>query len=423
MKARLKRSLVTLALIFAIAVLAVLSLLFPFQMDVSQNGDNTLSAATQKLLVSLPEKVELTAYIKKGQPLRLQIMQLLDRYRRHKADISLNFIDPAEQPEKARELEIGPEGAVIVAYQGNSEKLKFVDETTLSNALLHLAKAKQRWISFLSGHGERSPEGIANFDVGQFGKELARHNIRALTVNLANLGAIPDNSSLLVIAAPSVALLPGEIELIKRYIDTGGNLLLFTEPNTAHADVFLQQLGLRKLPGNIKDDSARLYGTDSADFVIAKNYPEHLITRGLKLISVYPVAAAFSHSDIDGFQSLPLLSIDKTSKIASQSQVFGLTLSRDLDPTKQQRIAVLGDSDFLSNTYLGNVGNLDVGLRIINWLLQDDSFIDIPAKAATDKSLQLPDYVVGLMGFGYLMVLPGGLMVTGLVIWLRRRGR
>ena len=114
-----------------------------------------------------------TAYIKKDQPIRKQIAQLLDRYIRYKPNLQLTFIDPDTDPEKTRELAIGVAGVIVIDYQGRTEKLSFIDESSLTNALLQLANAEERWVSFLSGHGERSPDGRANFDLGQFGAELA----------------------------------------------------------------------------------------------------------------------------------------------------------------------------------------------------------------------------------------------------------
>ena len=116
------------------------------------------------------------------------------------------------------------------------------------------------------------PDGIANFDLGQFGKELDRRKIKAQTINLATMPAIPDNSALLVITAPAVPLLAGEIDLIKQYIQQGGNLLLLTDPGNQHLDALQQLLGLRQLPGTIVDSSSKLYGINDPSFVLASEY-------------------------------------------------------------------------------------------------------------------------------------------------------
>jgi len=89
----------------------------------------------------------------------------------------------------------------------------------------------------------------------------------------------------------------------------------------------------------------------------------------------------------------------------------------------RQRVVVMGDGDFLSNTYLGNAGNLDLGLNLINWLASDDLLIAVPAKTAPDTSLVLSEIAATVIGFGFLLVLPLALAGIGGFIWYRRRKR
>lgn len=459
---RLKNGLITLALLCLIGALAWLSTRYSAETDITRNSSNSLSQASQKLLGSLPDKIQITAYIKKDPSLRSQIAQLVARYKRHKADLALVFIDPDSQPEKTRELNIDAAGVIIVEYQGRSEKLNFIDESSLTNALLQLANADERWVTFLSGHGERAPDGIANFDLGQFGKELERRKIKAQALNLATMPDIPGNSALLIISAPAVPLLPGELELIKRHIRQGGNLLLLTDPGNRHLDALLQTLGFRQLPGTLVDSKSKLYGINDPSFVLASDYPPHPITQGLQTITVYPVTAALEISDETDFKPVELLksatqSWTETGPIAGKiifdadgeekqgplafayaltrpstgsgqvlstgsGQVLSTSPGQAGKPT-EQRIVVIGDGDFLSNAYLGNVGNLDMGLRMINWLIHDDRFIDIPAKIATDKSLQLSQISVAVIGFGFLVFIPLLLIGTGFYIWRKRKQR
>jgi ABC-type uncharacterized transport system involved in gliding motility auxiliary subunit len=437
---RLKNWGITLALLCLIGALAWLSSRYSAELDITRNNSNSLSQASQKLLESLPGEIRLIAYIKKDPGLRSQIAQLVDRYKHHKPDLSLSFIDPDSQPEKVRELNIDATGAVIVEYQGRSEKLNFIDESSLTNALLQLANAEERWVTFLTGHGERAPDGIANFDFGQFGKELERRKIRAQTLNLATMPDIPGNSALLVLSAPAVPLLAGEINLIKRYIQQGGNLLLLTDPGNHHLDALLQTLGLRQLPGTLVDSSSKLYGINDPSFVLTSSYSSHPISQGFQTMTLYPVTAALAIGEETEFKPEELLksaaqSWTETGPLAGKilfdpdgdekqgPLAFAYALTRDLDQNKQQRIVVAGDGDFLSNAYLGNVGNLDIGLRMINWLIHDDRFINIPAKTATDKSLQLSQTGIAVIGFGFLVIIPLLLIATGFYIWRKRKQR
>jgi ABC-type uncharacterized transport system involved in gliding motility auxiliary subunit len=93
----------------------------------------------------------------------------------------------------------------------------------------------------------------------------------------------------------------------------------------------------------------------------------------------------------------------------------------DANPTKHQRVMVIGDGDFLSNSYLGNSGNLDLGLRLFNWLSGDDRLVNIPARTAPDATLDLSRTATLLVGLGFLVALPLALLATGAAIWLKRR--
>lgn len=86
-------------------------------------------------------------------------------------------------------------------------------------------------------------------------------------------------------------------------------------------------------------------------------------------------------------------------------------------------MAVIGDGDFLSNTYLGNGGNLNLGINIINWLSRDDNLIAISATTAPDTQLNLSRNAALLIGFGFLFALPLALFAAGWMIWLKRRRR
>jgi ABC-type uncharacterized transport system involved in gliding motility auxiliary subunit len=437
---RLKNTLITLVFIGLLGGLAALTQRFTAQIDITSNASNTLSEASQKVLATLPDKVQITAYLKKDATIRRQIEQLIARYQDHKADVNLTFVDPASIPEKTRELNIGSEGGIIIEYQGRLERLIFIDEAALTNALLQLATANERWVSFLSGHGERAANGIANFDFGTFGKALDQHKIKAQSLNLATVQAIPDNSNLLVIAAPTVPLMAGELTLIKQYIDKGGNLLLLTDPNNVNLNPLLDYLGIRVLAGTLVDGQSKVYGIDDPSFVLASEYTKHPITKGFKTITVYPVTAALEVDTTSPFKAEALLSTAKkswteTGVISGKIRFdaggvekagplnFAYALTRPINKDTEQRIVVVGDGDFLSNTYIGNVGNLDMGLRMVNWLIHDDKFIDIPAKTTPDSSLQLSPTAIAVLSFGFLIILPVLLLVTGFFVWRRRNRR
>ncbi|WP_305906869.1 DUF4350 domain-containing protein [Methylomarinum sp. Ch1-1] len=437
---RLKNLLTTALLLALLIVCAWLSRQYSAHIDLSADASNTLSQASVKVLNQLQQPVHIKAYIQEPT-LRRQISRLLSRYQFLKDDIDVEFIDPTASPELARKHNIGPQGAVIVEYQDRSEKVTYLDEASLTNTLLQLASNQERWLTFLGGHGERSPSGQANFDLGLFGAALKKRGIHAQSINLAQLPSIPDNSSVLVLAGPAVALLPGELEVVSNYLDAGGNLLLMTDPDNLWLQVIERQLAIEKLPGKIVDTRSSLYGIDDPTFVLASEYPYHPVTQNFQNITVFPLTAALRFDGEDNeYQAEALLSSARASwteigEIAGKIRFdadgeeregpldFAFALTRQLTPDKQQRIIVIGDGDFLSNAYLNNVGNLELGLRMVNWLCENDRFIDIPSKATPGRSLQLSTLSIGIISFGFLLILPGVFLLAGLIIWRRRKKR
>ena len=414
-----KRSISLLLIGLLLSTLAFLTQHYSAQIDISANASNTLSPRSQQLLNTLDSPVNITAYIPVSAPIRPQISQLILRYQQHKKDISFVFIDPQHDLKAAKSLNIGKQGLIVVHYKGRIEKITFLDESSLSNALLQLSVSSERWVSFLTGHGERHASGKANFDLGLLSQELARRNIKTQSLDLIQIEKIPDNTALLVLSTPSIPLLSGEIDLIQNYITQGGNLLLLTDPDDRFLNEILQKLGVGQQKGAIVDNSSRLYGIDDDSFVLVSDYNRHPITKGMKTITVYPQTAALTITQKTEFFAEPFLkTVDQTTK---GSLTLGMVLTRNLKQGTQQRIAVLGDGDFLSNTFLGNVGNLELGLRLFNWLLHDDQFIEIPLKTAKDKQLILSTFSIAIMGFGFLFILPLSLIAIGFFIGYRRK--
>ena len=88
---------------------------------------------------------------------------------------------------------------------------------------------------------------------------------------------------------------------------------------------------------------------------------------------------------------------------------------------RKQRVVVVGSGHFLANQYAGLLGNLDLGVNMMNWLAGDDRLITIQPKVRTDLRLELPWAATLAVTWGFLILLPLGFLITGGVIWWRRR--
>ena len=450
LRMRLENILFVVLFLTVMGLIAWLSTRYSFQADWTAGGRNTLSVASQELLARLDGPIRITAYAREEDVMRSRILELVERYRRHKPDIALTFVNPDSVPDQVRQLGITVDGELVIEYRGRTEHQQLHTEQAMTNALQRVARAGERQLTFITGHGERNPRGLANHDLGDWGKQLAQRGFRSQSLSLAERGAIPEQTSVLVIAGPQVRLLPGEVQILQRHVEQGGNMLWLADPGSLMGlGPLAEQLGLEFQPGMVVDPTAQVFGIDNPAMTLVTGYPFHPLTQDFNLMTLYPQAVGVQADPPQPWEGRPFLTTSghawsETGELAGEVRFeeendisgpldVGVALTRDLtdedsqetdDPGKHtQRVVVVGDGDFLSNAFLGNGGNLDMGLNIINWLATDDVLIAIPAKVAPDLNLALSRFQLGAIGVGFLAALPLTLIGSGLTIWLRRRRR
>lgn len=447
---------ISILLILAVAgMLAWLSTRYDYSADWTANRSNSLSEPSLKLLSTLKGPVSITAYLYPDPMLRRDITAYVERYQRHKTDITLSFVDPAKAPDKVRELGIAASGEVLIEYQGRREKLRIISEPALSGALQRLAIAGESWVVFLSGHGERSTDGESQADYSLFAKELRDKGLKVQELNLASTPLIPDNASLVVVASPQSNLLAGEVQLLRSYIKKGGNLLWLADPGTlAGLQPLADDLDVSWLNGTLIYPDYQLLGTGHPAVALVMDYGESPITQDLDNITLFPAARALKPREDGGhWQIVPLLGTPERSWLESgpvQEQMrldeaagdvkgpllLSMALQRNHPDYKppaemsfkeetppQQRLVLVGDSDFLSNAYLKELGNQRLGTNIIQWLANRDSQLSIDIPSAKDVGLQVPPWAYMLIAGSFLLVLPLLLVAIGVTRWWLRRRR
>lgn len=431
--------------LFALLVLACaalagwLSTRYRIELDLTASGRHTLSQASRAILDAVEGPVQITAFASTDTALRKRVRTLVDRYRRYDADVTLAFVDPDAVPDVVRERGITRDGELLVRHAGRTEHVTRLTEQALTNALQRLARRDQRYVVFLAGHGERNPFGAANHDLGQWARQLEHRGLAVQTVNLAETGTVPDNTSVLVIASPRVAPLAGEVEILRAYVARGGNVLWLREPGEEHGlGALAEEIGVELVPGAVRDPGAGRFGIDES-FVLITGYPQHPATDGFRYVTLFPQAAALAPASGDWERTALLVTGDEAwSETGPPHEgarydegedfpgplTIGFAMTRPRPGAAQgelQRVAVLGDGDFLANTYLGNSGNLDLGLRLVNWLAHDEHLIAVPARTAPDLTLELPEpFAIG-MAIWFLLGCPLLLAGTGMLIVYRRR--
>lgn len=429
-------------LIALTALAAYLARDYRIEHDLTRAHRNTVSAATLEVLKRLDAPVNVTAYAvakdARGDNVHRRIEEFLRPYQRAKADITLSLVDPREQPRAAAAAGVRAPVELVLEYQRRTEHLTEFNEQAFANVLMRLARGAERLVLWLDGHGERKLDGIANHDLGEFGRQLQHKGFRVNSVNLALAQQVPANAALLVIASPQADVTADEVQKIRRHLAGGGNLLWLIDPEPLRGLApVAEMLGLVLTPGVVVDPRAvQLKASPAFAVGAAGGYSRHPVTGMLNLNTLFPFSRQIGIIESEEWRATPLIEVAQRGWVETGKLDGNVTFDKNRDipgpvtiaaafertvGDRQQRVVVVGNGNFLSNTFLGNGGNLDLGISIVNWLSGDDSLFAIQPRPAADSSLELDHVTLSLIAFTFLFVLPFAFMVTGAVIWWRRR--
>lgn len=412
---------------------------YHMRFDWTAGSRHSLSDASVAVVKNLDKPVHIAAFVSERSGRRHIIKDLVERYQKVKADIDLEFVDTDKNPDRVRKENILVDGELIVRYGDAKESLTKITEDGLTNALTRIGHRGERWLVFLSGHGERSPDRQANFDLSIWAGELRKRGFQTKALSLGENPQIPTNTTALVIAGPRTRLLNGEVKTIRDYVKNGGNLVWFNDPGKLLGLAPLaEELGLEFYKGMIIDPTTSSI-TGRASALLLANYNNHPIVKNFDQQTLFFSATGVNYQKSGSWDAQVFLDtrentwvetgtlrgrlqFDKGQDIAGPISL-GLSLSRDHKEKGSQRIVIMGDGDFLSNAYLGNGGNLDLGLSVINWVSGDDDYVSIPVRTAMDQGLELSTVAMASLVVVFLMLFPIALLGGGVFVWLRRRKR
>lgn len=440
--------------ILLVVLIGYLTSQYHYAKDVTQANRNILTQGSVNILKQMKEPVNITVYAtlddaNRGDTFRKGVKDFVARYQREKKNITLTFINPSEEPKLAQEAGIKQDGEVVVEYNKRTEHISPpIAEQEMTNLLVRLSRTNTQPIMFLDGHGERHLQGIKNHDLGEFGKQLEAKGFKFANPDLTIAQAVPANGAMLVIASPQVDVSEIEAKKIKGYLESGGNLLwLLDDNNLRGMKEVADYLGFTVSPGIAVDMTAAQYGAD-AKVAFASSYGEHAITRSFQLRTLFPEAHEINAraSDEFGWKVGRLVEVAPNgwlesdlskSDVKNQKVVFdekvdkrgpiniGVALEREYGK-KGQRVVVMGNANFLSNTFITNGGNLDFGVNIVNWLAGDDKLISIQPMPLKDINVTIPNddtarAVAWTVFHGFQYFIPLAFFVTGFWLWWKRR--
>jgi ABC-type uncharacterized transport system involved in gliding motility auxiliary subunit len=434
--------------------------------DVTQDKQHTLSNNTKEYVSTLAKEVQLTAF-HVGMPPKY-LLDLFKEYERvSKAVIKTEIIDPIEQIAYAAKFgnAINADERKVIVQSGNNRKdvdftQSVLSEDKLTNAIASVSRAP-RTAYFLTGHGEYSSSNVEFTGLSKFKQLLSDNNITSKILMLGISQSIPVDCDVLIIAGPKTQLSLNEETVISDYLTRGGDALfliehtLVTTPdNPLNAEqlqknpslnTILNQWGL-DVQSDIVVDLTNHIGDDVGS-PATKNYQRHkALTEGLdytfyvrpRSIHVLPQRrASIKHAVIVSTASTENswaetnrtldIQFDPSTDTAGPIPFAYVVIEEKNDGLAEDklsdtRLIVFTDADFLSNVYIEQYSNAQMGLNLVNWLAELDYKTYISAKETKVERLDLTSQQKRQV-IVILFLLPFFLAISGLVVWLRTKMR
>jgi ABC-type uncharacterized transport system involved in gliding motility auxiliary subunit len=238
----------TIAVFVMLGLINFVAVRNPQKFDLTENKIYTLATETQDVMKNLRQPVKLYLFDKDRNP---QDVQILDQMKAASKQFNYEYIDPETNPTQAKRFEIKNDPNNHDVYVERGDRRQFVQtlnpavrlqEPSVVNAVLKASLDRDAKIYFLQGHGERVLE------QGQLGlsealKVLDKRSLKPEPLNLAQVGKVPDDASVIVIAGAKQPLLEAEVKAIQEYQAKGGNLFLLVDPKTNPGEAYFRCLG------------------------------------------------------------------------------------------------------------------------------------------------------------------------------------
>lgn len=418
--------------------------------DLTEEKQNTLAQETIDTLSKLPQNVKALAFFT-SRTNSTSAKNLLDQYKYHgKGRFDYEFIDPEKDPVAAKNANITVDGTIVMQMGDRKDPVKYVSEQELTASLVRLMNQDSPKIYFLTGHGEKNLTESGDESYSRVKSTLESKNYQVESLNLLASKAIPEDARVIVIAGPQKPVSKDEVELLKTYLDDGGALVVMEEPTVVTkfdnepdplADYLKDSWGIELGNDIVVDNSSQ-----NAFLAVANSYGNQSITEKLQgMVTFYWTARSVRISEetsditrqnlvLTSRQSWAETDLEALQNEEQQPQISAdpsvdymgpVTLAVAAENTeKKQRLVVFGDSDFANNSFFSQYGNGDLFINTIDWASYQETLINLTPKNTVNRIMLSPKkYTLGLILLGSVFLLPGSVILGGILVWFQRRRR
>lgn len=415
-------------------------------LDLTEDDVLTLAPQTEDVLASVDRDIDITLFSRPSDPGRVEVVSLLDRYRRLSRRIDVEVRDPDAAPGAVASAGIDPlVGGAVLEADGRRETVELPSEGALTGAIARLLRDEPAEACVTTGHGERAPDDTGAAGLSRWADLLGRDGYTTTTLDLLADPTVDPACTLVVVAAPSGTMSDAAQDALAAWVDDDGRLLLLTDPITAVPvlDDLLADLGIAVEPGIVLEgDGENVAGGDVSAPIVTRYPSASPVTRDLAP-TFFPVVqglAVSADEDDGGRTTTALATTSETSYLerdatqpafdpsedvggpvvvaaaADRSRIDGVDVART-------RVVVVGDVDFATNDFVSEAGNAQLLRQAVAWLAESEDLVAISPNLPSDRPLRLTDARLTYARLLTVGAVPALFLLAGMLVWALRRPR
>jgi hypothetical protein len=332
----------------------------------------------------------------------------------------------------------------------NKQIIEFRGEDAISSALISVVEGRVRRFYYVVGKGSRS--GLGQSDSYNAAIDLGRQqNFEVIQVNLSEVAHIPTDADGLLILGARYDFSEREIVMLNNYWQSKrAGIFIMLDPGgeTARLNAFLTANGLhprgdRVLMAESTSTGPKKEFTVLGEFVKEVPFIRHLSSSAITLagqsesleiipenislkeqsISVKPLilAAPRYWGEKQFLEELPVADEEDTlPPIYVAASIERGALADETQRADSSRMVVVSNSTLLDKQTMLAVSR-DFAAAGLNWLMNRENFIGIPAKSKHAYRIQLTGKQHELIFWITSITLPGIVLGFGFMVWASRR--
>ncbi len=326
------------------------------------------------------------------------------------------------------------------AYYGSYQFTGTKIEQAVVTAILNVTTENKVVVDMIKGNGEQDYSAITSL--------LENNAYQVNEVSLATNG-MDDDAEFAILYAPSVDLDDSAIDKLSTWLDNGGNngkTLIYVpcadKADTPNLDKLLSDWGMQVNGGYVFETSNDYLVSSSSPYAFIVDYADYY-TDNLKNSKI-PVVTSDTHDIIIKDESTAHALLTTSSKAgvypydADEDWSYSDAISGD--PLNVAAEGVKTNSDDVSSNVvvfgsymmftknlmeINSFNNSAYLMNVVNTLAEkDDVGITIESKSLDSAELGVTDVTPGLVVLViFVFVIPIGILVAGIIVWIRRRNR